>query len=98
MVGRDRITLESQIPAESAESEKSDRRRTAWLAGLALSGLSGVGCGIAGLLLSFLAAKGAVEPSSGVRFAVPVLIVLALTSFMCCAHCMDRLGQLRIEN
>lgn len=62
-----------------------------WACSLAISGVLGILGGVAGLLLSFLAAEGIVDPSSSVRFAVPVLIVLGLTSFMGFAHSMDRL-------
>lgn len=65
-----------------------------WACALAMSGIVGIGGGIAGLLLSFLAAEGAVEPSSGVRLAVPALIVLSLTSLMGFAHAMDRLHEM----
>lgn len=66
-------------------------RKTLWAFALGMAGLVGIGTGIAGLLLSFLAAEGVVEPGSGVRLAVPILIVMSLTSFMGFAHAMDRL-------
>lgn len=72
----------------------SHLRSAFWACGLATSGLVGVGSGVAGLLLSFLAAESVVDPSSGVRLAVPILIVLSLTSFMGFAHAMDRLQEI----
>ncbi|MDI1242668.1 MAG: hypothetical protein PSX80_12195 [bacterium] len=76
----------------------SNLRRASWACALALSGVVGVGAGVAGLLLSFLAAEDLVEPGSSVRLAVPMLIVLSLTSFMGFAHAMDRLQDTRDPN
>lgn len=69
----------------------SHLRKAFWSCALAVSGLVGAAGGIAGLLLSFLAAEGVVEPDGGVRLAVPILIVMSLTSLMWFAHSMDRL-------
>jgi len=80
-----------------AISPVSQLRRPFWSCALALSGLVGIGSGIAGLLLSFLAAQDLVEPSSDVRLAVPILIVLSLTSFMGFAHAMDRLQVTKVR-
>lgn len=68
-------------------------RKALWACALGVSGTVGIGSGVAGLLLSFLAAEGVVEASSGIRLAVPILIVLSLTSFMLFAHAMDRLQE-----
>ena len=65
----------------------------AWM--LAVSSLAGIGSGIAGLILSFLAAESIVRPNSGVRLAVPILIVSCLSLLMVAAHAMDRMQDLR---
>jgi len=70
-------------------------RRAFWSCALAVFGVVGVAGAIAGLLLSLLAAVRIVEPGSGVRLAVPILIVLSLTSFMAFAHAMDRLQEMK---
>jgi hypothetical protein len=97
MATREQISLTASIPIRTEEKAGSDRRRTAWLTALALSGLAGIGCGIAGLVLSSFAAQGFVGASSAVRLAVPILVVLSLSLLMCSAHCLDRLHQIRIE-
>lgn len=76
----------------------SHLRSAFWACALAVCGIVGLAGGIAGLLLSFLAAEGVVEPNSGVRLAVPILIVLSLTSFMGFAHAMDRLQEMTVPN
>ncbi len=73
----------------------SNLKKAFWACALGGSAIVGVGGGIAGLLLSFLTAEGVIEPNSGVRLAVPVLIVLSLTAFMGFAHAMDRLQELK---
>ena len=97
MVNREQISYTANVAIRAQERAKSDRRRVLWLAASALSGISGIACGIAGLVLSFLAAEEIVPASSGVRLAVPILIVLSLSLLMWCAHSLDRLYQIRIE-
>lgn len=96
MVNREHISLTANVAIRAQDRAKSDRRKVLWLAASALSGAIGIACGIAGLVLSFLAAEEIVAASSGVRLAVPILIVLSLSLLMWCAHCMDRLHQIRI--
>ena len=83
------ITTKELVTARSA----LNLRKAYWACSLAICGAAGIGCGVAGLLLSFLAAEGVLDPSSRVRLAVPILIVISLTSFMCFAHAMDRLQE-----
>lgn len=70
-------------------------RKAFWSCALAVSGVVGVAGAVSGLLLSLLAAERIVEPNSSVRLAVPILIVLSLTSFMAFAHAMDRLQDMK---
>lgn len=87
------LTSRSVVDAD-VRSERN-KGRTIWLAVLAISGLGGIGVGIAGLLLSFLTAEGVIPASSSVRLIVPILIVGSLTLFMCSAHALDHLYQTR---
>lgn len=83
------------VRSTEVEATHRSRRLVLWAWMLATSGLFGIGSGIAGLVLSFLAAEGVVEANSGVRLAVPILIVSSLSLLMVAAHAMDRLQSLR---
>lgn len=76
----------------------SHLRKAFWACALAVSGIVGVSGGIVGLLLSLLASEGVIERNSGVRLAVPSLIVASLTAFMVFAHSMDRLQEMKSGN
>jgi hypothetical protein len=89
----------SKISAGSESTEtpatRRSRRALIWAWTLTASGVCGIACGIAGLLLSLLAAEGIVHAGSAVRLAVPILIVACLSLLMAAAHAMDRLQNLR---
>lgn len=88
--------LDTAYVADNAPT--SDRRigriRLMWRAILTFAGIGGVGCGITSLILSGLTFLKLVDARSGVRIAVPVLIVICLSLLMLAAHAMDRLRDL----
>ena len=79
--------------ALSTRKRRESWKRTGWAVLIAFSVGTGAVSGLAGLALSFLAAEAIVDPSSYVKFLVPVLIVLSLSLLMLAAHAMDRLQQ-----
>lgn len=94
LIGKE-ISIASRNVDERREEADHKRLRRLWLAALAVSGPVGIGCGIVGLLSSFLAAEGVIPASSAVRLVVPILIVSSLTLLMLTAHALDRLHSLK---
>jgi len=80
--------------ALSFDDHRIGRLRLIWRVILAFSGIGGFGSGITGLILSGLTFMRLADPRSGIRIAVPMLVVLCLSLLMMAAHAMDRLRDL----
>jgi hypothetical protein len=85
------------LSIEKASGTTSGKLSRFWLLNLCVGGLGGVLSVAAALIISLLAAIGAVDQRKSTGLIVTGLLVAGLSALLWAAHAMDRLAALRIE-